>query len=188
MTNDVRPPDDVSRTRIEANNGPAQAIPITDDVIVHSSWWAQAAGIYIGAKVLDGMIGNAAYDAVKAALGRLLRRGVPADPGTPNADVVLVARTAVNARSETLGGDELVDADANVACWPTSDGVEVLFRGQPRGVVASVQLSIDEQRGDVRATVRLAEKPVSRRRDVEDDGVGVGVLGAADGWELLPPA
>ncbi|MGR6319622.1 hypothetical protein Q2K19_27795 [Micromonospora soli] len=55
------------------------------------------------------------------------------------------------------------------------------------GYAAYVWLSVDEKRAEVKAEVRLAAKLVSQHRESEDDGAAIGVLGAADGWEQLPP-
>lgn len=129
-----------------------------------------------------GVIGNVTSDVLKAAIGRLRRREVSPDPLAPDSDLVLVARTAVNLQCAQLGVDEQAGADVEAFCFSAPDGWEVLFRARPRGVAATVQLSVDEERADVKAEVRLPEKLFVDREDEEV----VRVLRAANGLEPSP--
>ncbi|MFF4880226.1 hypothetical protein [Micromonospora sp. NPDC000668] len=79
------------------------------------------------------MIGNLAYDALKAAFGKLRRREASPDLMKPDPDVVLLGRTALDTRYGELDVDEVRVADVDVVCFRASDGVEVLFRAKPRG-------------------------------------------------------
>ncbi|RAO26092.1 hypothetical protein ONO23_05495 [Micromonospora noduli] len=185
MTNDARPAGDSrairSRSSIAADRG---------GELIHFSGWADAALIFIGVAIGQGLIGNLTTDALKATFGRLGRHEVPPDPRAPDPDTVFLARSVLNARCAQLGINELTGDDVDAFCMPTSGGLEVLFRGRGRRrwATASVLLSVDEQRADIRAEVRLPETLVRRSRDVDHDAEAVGVLGAAEGWEPLPRA
>ncbi|WP_200214358.1 hypothetical protein [Micromonospora coerulea] len=183
MTNDARPAGDSRAIRSQSSTAANRG------ELIHFSGWAEVVVVFIGVAITNGLIGNLATDALKATFGRLRRREVPPDPRAPDPDIVFLARTVLNARCAQLGIEELAGDDVDAFCMPTSDGLEVLFRGRGRRrwATASVQLSVDEQRADVRAEVRLPETLVSRSREVDDDAEAVGVLGAAEGWEPLPP-
>ncbi|MFJ8579731.1 hypothetical protein [Micromonospora sp. NPDC093277] len=155
---------------------------------IEFSGWAQSTVIYLGSAIASGVLGNVAYDGLKAALGRLRRGKVSPDPGPQDPDLVLLARAAVHARCADLGLDEQAGADVNAVCSHAAGGWEVLFRGRPDGVTASVRLSVDDQRADVKAEVRLPQELISQPREVKDDGAAMGVLRSADGWERQPPA
>ncbi|SBT45353.1 hypothetical protein [Micromonospora narathiwatensis] len=185
MTDDPRPAGDHPAIQPP---GPVTPVPHTRLNPIELSGWAQATVVYIGSAVAAGVLGNIAYDGLKAALGRLRRGKVSPEPRLQDPDLVLLARTAVNVRCTELGIDGQAGADLNATCMPVSDGWEVLFRRLPHGVTASVRLSVDDQRADVKAEVRLPEELVSQRPEVKDDGGAVGVLRAADGWEQSPPA
>lgn len=184
MTNDARPAGD---SRVIRSDSPTNAHPGGE--LVHFSGWAETVVFFIGVAIGQGLIGNLTTDALKATFGRLLRREVPPDPRAPDPDTGRLARAVLNARCAQLGIDELAGDDVDTFCMPTSNGLEILFRGRGprRWATASVLLSVDEQRADIKAEVRLPETLVSRSRAVDDDAEAVGVLGAAEGWEPLPP-
>ncbi|MFG2052247.1 hypothetical protein ACGFIW_33050 [Micromonospora sp. NPDC048935] len=182
MSHDDAPATEISQER-EMDAGP------NSGHLRHEfSGWAQTTALFIGQAMAAGVIGNLTHEALKAALGKLRRRERARELLYHDPDFELVARTAVNWQCAQHGVADQAGAEVEAICSPTSDGsngLDVYFRDRPRGVTATVHLSFDKQRADVKAEVRLPEKLVGQRPKVTD-GLPVGVLRAADGWEQLP--
>ncbi|MEU9828552.1 hypothetical protein [Micromonospora chersina] len=152
--------------------------------------WLEMTALWLGSAGAAGVVGNAAYDVIKAGIGRLRRPEVP--PDAPDPELVLVAREAANRQ----GGDsgvlnlspdrELAEPGFDASCALTPDGCEFLFWNPHYGPTAAVEFSLDEESGKVKVVVRVPEKLVSQR--TKDSAIAFGVLRTVDGWEPpLPP-
>ncbi|TNH29833.1 hypothetical protein FHG89_10640 [Micromonospora orduensis] len=181
--------DDLSRSD-EDEGGPEVAPPRNTAVARRgaavagdnaSGMFLEAAAVWVGASAAAGVLGNAVYDALKAALGRLRRRKV----ATAEDDLVLFARVALDlARPALLDTDELFDREVYVSCREVRGGWRVTFYSGEETV--RVRLSVDDERQDVKAKVRLRRMPVVVRR-YEDEGYRQ-ALRTANGSKPSPSA
>ncbi|MGC4772606.1 hypothetical protein ACLQ25_26995 [Micromonospora sp. DT44] len=154
---------------LSANDDQAHRPP----VVTGAFPWAEttAAVIYVGTAMATGVLGNAAYDGLRAALGRLRRSQVSTAPKSPDPDIELVARTALKLRCEELGAEDLTGSAVDAMVWAAHPGWVVSFSVRNPGSIrsVSVSLSVDEQRADVRAEIRIPDELLAQRRDEQED-------------------
>ncbi|BCL15611.1 hypothetical protein [Micromonospora sagamiensis] len=132
--------------------------------------WTQTAVFWVGASATAGVIGNAAYDAIKAAVARL-KSVHPAGPRDRDPDAVLLARSTVNLRCVQLGTGELAaETVQEVLCRWTPDGWTVQFLGESLNAI--VDLSAGPGGEGFRAEVRMIEHPDTHRYREMDAELG----------------
>ncbi|MFG3419293.1 helix-turn-helix domain-containing protein [Micromonospora sp. NPDC048063] len=110
--------------------------------------------VWVGGALSAGVLGNAAYDLLKAAASRLLRRGSPKVLSQPQA--VQIARRALQERVAQAEIDNFPEVEVlEVAEWSLSErGWRILLQGPE--VLASVEIpAASERRDAVKAVVSV---------------------------------